>query len=89
MSNPYQFRLTVYTKRDLTNAQVTVSENDAIEIREGMSDWKLDLPLNPSVVSLVAFTPILSKYIIWFLLIKKRSYKTYSYILPTKRILFY
>ena len=61
MSNPYQFRMTVYTKRDLVNAQVTVSENAAIEIREGMSDWKLDLPLNPSFVSLVAFTPVFSK----------------------------
>ena len=61
MSNPYQFRMTVYTKRDLVNAQVTVSENAAIEIREGMSDWKLDLLLNPSSVSLEAFTPIFSK----------------------------
>ena len=40
---------------------MTVSENAAIEIREGMSDWKLDLLLNPSFVSLVAFTPVFSK----------------------------
>ena len=59
MSNPYQFLLTVYAERDLTNAQVTVSENAAIEMRERMSDWKLDLPFNPSFVSLVAFTSIL------------------------------